>query len=667
MSQPEPKRPFNELEPTGKRPEKGWSTNLFWFLIILITVGAILFSLSSRSREESLSYSEFVKRLEEKTLHGENVFQLRRGLSTMTFQDQPKNVTDAKQAIKHFTVPVGSMSDAEKGRLDEQLRNNKIVDWGYEEPPSPWRDPILLLILFAAGCIGCIWLMLRRMGGPGSAIAFGRSRGKLFAQEDVGISFNDVAGIDEAVEELREIVDFLRNPGRYQALGGRIPRGVLLVGPPGTGKTLLAKAVAGEAGVPFFSLSGSDFIELFVGVGAARVRDMFQQAGEQSPSIIFIDELDAIGKVRSHGSPGGGEERDQTLNALLVEMDGFSSDQSVIVLGATNRPETLDPALMRPGRFDRHVLVDRPDIRGREAILKVHAAKIKMEEGVNLKHLAKLTAGFVGADLANLVNEAALLAARNNKTAVTTQEFDEGFDRVVAGLEKSARVMPEEVRQRVAWHEVGHALVACSLPNVDPVHKISIIPRGLGALGYTLQRPEDDRQLITKTEMQHRICVLMGGIAAEELIYHENSTGASNDLQRATDFARRMITEFGMSEKLGRVHYSESRSNPFLGGNPATVDHSHSESTIREIDLEVRRIIDAAYHTAYELLSTRRDVMEHITRELMEKEVMDSAQLQAILSQYQTGPQLVPATSTDEPVSLPIRVDEVSGLAEGSE
>ena len=468
------------------------------------------------------------------------------------------------------------------------------------------------------------------------------------------------------MEELREIVDFLRNPSRYQALGGRIPRGVLLVGPPGTGKTLLAKAVAGEAGVPFFSLSGSDFIELFVGVGASRVRDMFQQAGEQSPSIIFIDELDAIGKVRSHGSPGGGEERDQTLNALLVEMDGFSSDQSVIVLAATNRPETLDPALMRPGRFDRHILVDRPDIRGRDAILKVHAAKIKMEEGVNLKHLAKLTAGFVGADLANLVNEAALLAARNNKSAVTTQEFEEGFDRVVAGLEKSARVMPEEVKQRVAWHEVGHALVACSLPNVDPVHKVSIIPRGLGALGYTLQRPEDDRQLITKTEMQNRICVLMGGIAAEELIYHENSTGASNDLQRATDFARRMITEFGMSEKLGRVHYSESRSNPFLGGSPAAVDHSHSESTIREIDLEVRRIIDAAYDTAYELLSTRRDVMEHITRELMEKEVMDSAQLQSILDQYQTGSKLKPETSTVVPAPIPIRVDEVSGLGEGT-
>ena len=659
MSKPDPKRPTDLPEPSGKKPDKGNSSNLFWFLMILAVVGAILFSYSAKWRGKTLTYSEFVKRLEDHTLHAENVFELRRGHSTITFQDQPKSMANAKRSPEQTTVSVGSMSDAEKARLDELLRKEHIDDWGYDEPPSPYRD-LIYLTLFTAICLGCFWLMFRRMNGPGSAIAFGRSRGKLFAQEDVGITFNDVAGIEEAVEELREIVDFLRNPARYQALGGRIPRGVLLVGPPGTGKTLLAKAVAGEAGVPFFSLSGSDFVELFVGVGAARVRDMFQQAGQRSPAIIFIDELDAIGKVRSHGAPGGGEERDQTLNALLVEMDGFGSDQSVIVLGATNRPETLDPALMRPGRFDRHILVDRPDIRGREAILKVHAAKVKMDEGVNLKHLAKLTAGFVGADLANLVNEAALLAARKNKTSVSNDEFEEGFDRVVAGLEKTARVMPEEVKQRVAWHEVGHALVACSLPHVDPVHKVSIIPRGLGALGYTLQRPEDDRQLITKTELQNRICVLLGGIAAEEIIYNENSTGASNDLQRATDFARRMVTEFGMSEKLGRVHYSETRNSPFLGGSTAPADHSHSEETIREIDLEVRRIIDAAYVTAHEVLSTRRNVMEHITRELLEKEVIDANQLQAILDQYLTGPQLKPGTFAAT-TSSPVRTQDEAG------
>lgn len=654
MSKPEPKRPANLPEPT-KRPDKGNSSNFFWFLMILAVVGAIVFSFSSKWRAEQLTYSEFASQLEKNELGPNNVYDLRRGHTTITYQDQPRNTPLSKSgpSPKQFTVSIGSMSDAEKKRLDDLLRERNIVDWGYDEGPSPWRD-IIYLTLFTGICLGCFWLMFRRMGGPGSAIAFGRSRGKLFAQEEIGITFNDVAGIDEAVEELREIVDFLRNPGRYQALGGRIPRGVLLVGPPGTGKTLLAKAVAGEAGVPFYGLSGSDFVELFVGVGAARVRDMFQQAGQRSPAIIFIDELDAIGKVRSHGSPGGGEERDQTLNALLVEMDGFGSDQSVIVLGATNRPETLDPALMRPGRFDRHILVDRPDIRGREAILKVHAAKVKMDDGVNLKHLAKLTAGFVGADLANLVNEAALLAARKNKNSVTNEEFEEGFDRVVAGLEKTARVMPEEVKQRVAWHEVGHALVACSLPHVDPVHKVSIIPRGLGALGYTLQRPEEDRQLVTKTELQNRICVLLGGIAAEEIVYHENSTGASNDLQRATDLARRMITEFGMSPKLGRVHYSESRSSPFLAGGSSPADYSHSEETIREIDLEVRRIIDAAYDAAHEVLSTRRPVMEHITRELLEREVIDAVQLQAILDQYKTGPQLKPGTFVDSS-PLPIR------------
>ncbi|MBM4077391.1 MAG: ATP-dependent zinc metalloprotease FtsH, partial [Planctomycetes bacterium] len=386
-----------------------------------------------------------------------NIHELKIGLRTLTFQDQPKNV-NGNNSPKFYSVSIVGMLGQSQDQLLQLLKKNDIK-YGLDDDLASRWDNFLFFSLFLLLSIGLMYMMLRRLGGPSSAIAFGRSRGKLYAQEELGITFNDVAGIDEAVEELREIVEFLRNPGKYQALGGRIPRGVLLVGPPGTGKTLLAKAVAGEAGVPFFGLSGSDFVELFVGVGAARVRDMFQQAGQRSPSIVFIDELDAIGKVRSHGAPGGGEERDQTLNALLVEMDGFSSDQSVIVLAATNRPETLDPALLRPGRFDRNILVDRPDIKGREAILKVHAAKIKTDDSVNLKHLAKFTAGFVGADLANLVNEAALLAARKNKTAVSNAEFEEGFERVVAGLEKTARVMPEEVKHRVASHEIGHALV----------------------------------------------------------------------------------------------------------------------------------------------------------------------------------------------------------------
>ena len=633
----------------SKRPERGQSTNLFWFLMIALILGIIAFGFSTSWRPESMTYSDFKSRISNATLGPTNVYELTIGLKGITFQDAPKSASSGKSP-KQYTVSVVGMQGQNEAKLTDLLDEAKI-QWKYEEAQSPWRD-ILFLSIFTLLCLGFLFVALRRMGGPGSAIAFSRSRGKLYVQEELGITFNDVAGIDEAVEELREIVEFLRTPAKYQALGGRIPRGVLLVGPPGTGKTLLAKAVAGEAGVPFFGLSGSDFVELFVGVGAARVRDMFQQAGQRSPAIIFIDELDAIGKVRSHGSPGGGEERDQTLNALLVEMDGFSSDQSVIVLGATNRPETLDPALMRPGRFDRHILVDRPDIRGREAILKVHSAKVKMDDSVNLKHIAKLTVGFVGADLANLVNEAALLAARNNKKAVTNAEFEEGFDRVVAGLEKTARIMPEEVKQRVAWHEVGHTLVACSLPHVDPVHKVSIIPRGMGALGYTMHRPEEDRQLATKTELFNRICVLLGGIAAEDVIYQECSTGASNDLQRATDMARRMVTEFGMSPKLGRVHYSESRSSPFMAGGGGTSDYSHSEETIREIDLEVRRIIDSAYDIANEILSTRRPVMEHLTRELLERETIEAPTLQAILDQYKTGLQIKPGTFV-EPIASP--------------
>lgn len=643
-------RPKPFQPPSGpKKPEKGQTSNLFWFLLVVLVLGAIVFGLANKWRTKKLSFSEFKSQVAARVLGPANVYELKIGLRALTYQDQPKDPGNSKVVPNLFSVSIVGMQGQNESKLTDLL-DLAGIKWSYEEPVTRWPE-ILLTTVFILFCVGSLYMMFQRGGGAGSAIAFGRSRGKLYVQEELGITFNDVAGIDEAVEELREIVEFLRNPGKYQALGGRIPRGVLLVGPPGTGKTLLAKAVAGEAGVPFFGLSGSDFVELFVGVGAARVRDMFQQAGQRSPSIIFIDELDAIGKVRSHGAPGGGEERDQTLNALLVEMDGFSSDQSVIVLAATNRPETLDPALMRPGRFDRNVLVDRPDIKGREAILKVHAAKIKTDDSVNLKYLAKFTAGFVGADLANLVNEAALLAARKNKSAVTNAEFEEGFERVVAGLEKTARVIPEDVKQRVAWHEIGHALVGCSLPHLDPVHKVSIIPRGLGALGYTMHRPEDDRHLSTQTELFNRICSLLGGIAAEDLIYQESSTGGANDLQRATDMARRMITEFGMSPKLGRVHYSESRKSAFLMGSVSSSDYSHSEETIREIDLEVRRIIDAAYETARDILAARRPAMEHLTRELLEKETIEAPLIASILEQYKTGPQIKPGTYVEPQAS----------------
>jgi cell division protease FtsH len=454
------------------------------------------------------------------------------------------------------------------------------------------------------------------------------------------------------VEEVREVVEFLRLPEKYQRLGGRIPKGVLLVGPPGTGKTLLAKAIAGEAGVPFFSLSGSDFVEMFVGVGAARVRDMFQQAEAKAPCIIFIDELDALGKSRGTGMVGGHDEREQTLNALLVEMDGFGSNSGVIVMAATNRPETLDPALLRPGRFDRHVLVDRPDIKGREDILKVHVKNVKLDPAIDLKEVAAITPGFVGADLANLVNEAALLAARGEKAAVGMKEFNEGVERVTAGLEKKQRVMNDEEKLRVAYHESGHALVAYSLPNTDPVHKVSIIPRGLAALGYTMQRPEGDRFLMTQSELESRIQVLLAGTIAEEMMYSDISTGAQNDLERATEIARSMVMEYGMS-RMGRVNYRESNRSAFLatGGGGDERNRSCSEHTMREIDQEVHRILDEGLERVRHILEVRRAALVGLTKRLIEVESIDAEELQRIIEESCPGPLVVPGTA-DVPLRM---------------
>lgn len=543
-------------------------------------------------------------------------------------------------------------SENSESQLMRQLSEHG-VPFRYEEAPSPWRN--WLPMLFLTSLFGLVfYMMMRRIGGAGSPMAFGRSRGKMYAQDDLGITFDDIAGIDEAVEELREVVEFLRSPEKYQVLGGHIPKGVLLVGPPGTGKTLLAKAIAGEAGVPFFGLSGSDFVEMFVGVGAARVRDMFQQAAAKAPCIIFIDELDALGKTRGSSVVGGHDEREQTLNALLVEMDGFGSNSGVIVLAATNRPETLDPALLRPGRFDRHVLVDRPDVRGREAILRVHVANVKLDPVVNIEQIARITSGFVGADLANLVNEAALLAARNNKTSVGMQEFNEGVERVTAGLEKKKRVIHEDEKKRVAYHEAAHSLVAFSLPNTDPVHKVSIIPRGLAALGYTMQRPEDDRYLLTQSELESRIEVLLAGTIAEEMVYADVSTGAQNDLERASAIARSMVMDYGMS-RLGRVTYRESGRSPFLAGGGAELPHarSHSEQTAREIDEEVRRIIDAAMDRVRRIIESRRVALEAITSRLIECEVIDGEELRTIIEASLGTPQLVPGTEAERRVPPP--------------
>ena len=551
-------------------------------------------------------------------------------------------------------------SENSEGQLSRLLAEHG-VPFRYEEAPSPWRN--WLPMLFLTGLFGLVFfMMMRRIGGAGSPMAFGRSRGKMYAQEDLGITFDDIAGIDEAVDELREVVEFLRSPEKYQVLGGHIPKGVLLVGPPGTGKTLLAKAIAGEAGVPFFGLSGSDFVEMFVGVGAARVRDMFQQAEAKAPCIIFIDELDALGKTRGTSVVGGHDEREQTLNALLVEMDGFGSNSGVIVMAATNRPETLDPALLRPGRFDRHVLVDRPDVRGREAILRVHVANVKLDPAVKLEQIARITSGFVGADLANLVNEAALLAARNNKTSVGMEEFNEGVERVTAGLEKKKRVIHEDEKKRVAYHEAAHALVAFSLPNTDPVHKVSIIPRGLAALGYTMQRPEDDRYLLTQSELESRIEVLLAGTIAEEMVYADVSTGAQNDLERASEIARSMVMDYGMS-RLGRVAYRESPRSPFLAGAGADVPpvRTHSEQTAREIDEEVRRIIDTAMERVRRIMESRRGALEAITQRLMEREVIDGEELRTVIEAATGAPQLVPGTEAERRVPRSTAADVIEG------
>ncbi len=534
-------------------------------------------------------------------------------------------------------------SDETSTELRKHLEASN-VDWGYSDGPTFMNQYGPVLIMVGAAFL-IMMFAARRIGGIGSPMSFGRSRGKLYAQDDIGITFDDIAGVDEAVEEVREIVDFLKYPDKYQRLGGRIPKGVLLVGPPGTGKTLLAKAIAGEAGVPFFSLSGSDFVEMFVGVGAARVRDMFQQAGAKSPCIIFIDELDALGKSRSGSMVGVHDEREQTLNALLVEMDGFDANIGIIVIAATNRPETLDPALLRPGRFDRNVLVDRPDKSGRYEILKVHVKHVKLSTNVELQNIASITSGFSGADLANLVNEAALLAARKGKNTVGQEEFDEGVERVTAGLEKKRRVMDEDEKLRVAYHEAAHALVAYSLPNTDPVHKVSIIPRGLAALGYTLQRPTGDRYLMTQAELEAQMQVLLAGTLAEEIVFKDISTGAQNDLERASAIARSMVMEFGMS-RLGRVNYRESGRSPFLGqGASEALGRDHSEQTAREIDEEVKRIIDDMLQKARQILLERRQALESVTNKLIEVEVIDADDLRRLIDETLPGPRVMPGTA----------------------
>ena len=526
-------------------------------------------------------------------------------------------------------VPFRTPRLTEDTKLVEELESKQVIFSG--EPSTKWISEVISWVLPFLLIVALWTFFFRRIGNTeGGIMSFGRSKAKIYSEDEVKVGFADVAGLDEAEQELREIVEFLKNPKKYTTLGGRIPKGVLLVGPPGTGKTLLARAVAGEAKVPFFSLSGSEFVEMFVGVGASRVRDLFRQAETKAPCIVFIDELDALGKVRMQSPMGGHEEREQTLNQLLAEMDGFDARKGVIIMAATNRPEVLDPALMRPGRFDRQVLVDKPDVRGREEILKIHVKQVKLAENVDLRVIAARTAGFAGADLANLVNEAALLAARRDKTAVERNDFDEAIDRIVAGLERK-RVMSDRERRIVAFHEVGHAIVATVLPGLDPVHKISIVARGFGALGYTMQLPLEDRYLLSKTDLENQLAVLLGGRTAELLVIGEMSTGAQNDLLRATDIARSMVTEFGMSEALGPVNHDGNRRNRFLETPYMAERGVYAEETARLIDAEIRRIISTAEKRATDILSQRRATLDTVSARLLVKEVIEGDELRELI------------------------------------
>ena len=619
---------FGNREPQKKKnalpPKARFS---IWYFLLAFLLFSYLQQHYFSGKVETIPYSQFKQHIAEGyvdklTIGPENI------TGTLKFKE--------REPDQRFTTIRVNDPD-----LVKDLDEHKVSYTGHYESKFlstvlSWVIPIAIFFL--------IWRYVMKKMGPGMGVmSFAKSKAKIFAESETKVTFTDVAGIDEAKEELEEVVEFLSNPGKFQKLGGRIPKGVLLVGPPGTGKTLLARAVAGEAKVPFFSISGSEFVEMFVGVGAARVRDLFSQATGQAPCIIFIDELDALGKARGMNVMGGHDEQEQTLNQLLVEMDGFETNKGVIIMAATNRPEILDPALLRPGRFDRQVLVDRPDINGREAILKIHSKDVLLAPDVDLRKVAGRTPGFVGADLANLINEAALLAARKNKETVESADFDEAIDRVVAGLQKKNRVMNPQEKEIVAFHESGHAIVAESVEHADPVHKISIIPRGIAALGYTQQQPTEDRYLMTRSELLDRLAVLLGGRVAEELVFGEISTGAQNDLQRATDIARSMVTEYGMSDRMGLVTYERGRQPMFLPGSFAS-SKTYSEEKAGQIDEEISRVVEEAHQRVRGILSAHRNVLDDLAHLVSKDEMVQGDVLRKMLGKT-SGEELREKTS----------------------
>ncbi len=626
--------PSDDKKPQGQRAERGRggqpripiASPAAW--LVLIALAVFLFRAFQDVGVRRIPYSQFKEMVRqgsfEKVVIGpEWVRGIPKGVD-----DKPGDGEKGGQALPYLATRIPGGGDDLVAQVDKAgVPYDAVAGGGMGDLFWIWIAPVGLGLLFWA------WMMRRMSGqmgqGPPGVMAFGKTKARVHMEPDTGVTFEDAAGIDEAVEELQEIVEFLKTPEKYRRLGGRIPKGVLLVGPPGTGKTLLARATAGEAGVPFFSLSGSEFVEMFVGVGAARVRDLFAQAQQKAPCIVFIDELDALGKSRNSGIMGGHDEREQTLNQLLAEMDGFDARANLIVMGATNRPEILDPALLRPGRFDRQVLVDRPDKRGREKILQIHAKNVKLGPDVDLRAIASRTPGFAGADLANVVNEAALLAARRNKNAVTRSEFEEAIERVVAGLEKKSRRINEREKEIVAFHEAGHALVSWMLPYADRVSKVSIIPRGLGALGYTLQLPMEDRYLLTRSELLDRMAGLMGGRVAEVEVFGEPSTGASNDLQLATGLARMMVRDYGMSASLGPVSLGDQGAPSFLGLK-GLEPRAYSEQTALEVDREVQSLVLDAQERARELVRRHRDKLDMMAARLLTAEVAEEEEIQRL-------------------------------------
>jgi cell division protease FtsH len=607
----------------------------FWYVIAAVLLMLLIQSLYLQSTKLTpIPYSRF------ETLLNENKIK-----EVAITQNQIQGTLKEAEpdGLKDFVT-----TRVQPPELADALNKHGVTYSGVVE--SHWIADLLSWILPAIFFVGIWMFAIRRMGqgGLGGLMTIGKSRAKIYVEKETKVTFADVAGVDEAKDELIEIVNFLKDPKTYGRLGGRPPKGVLLVGPPGTGKTLLARAVAGEAGVPFFSISGSEFVEMFVGVGAARVRDLFEQARQHAPAIIFIDELDALGRARGPFSMGGQDEKDQTLNQLLAELDGFDPSSGLVLLAATNRPEVLDPALLRAGRFDRQILVDRPDKKGREEILAVHLRKAKLAADVKPEQIAALTPGFTGADLANLVNEATLLATRRNAEAVTMADFNNAIERMVAGLEKRNRLINPLERRVVAYHELGHAMVGLALPGTDTVHKVSIIPHGVGALGYTIQRPTEDRYLMTRAELEHKMAGLLGGRAAEQLVFGEISTGAADDLAKATDIARAMVLRYGMSEALGNVTYDRDRS-PFLQPNyPVPQERSYSEDTAHAVDGAVRRFVDRAFEQATAILRRNRALLDRTAAALLETETLGEAEIEQVKQQIVAVPAPLPLPGAAE-------------------